>query len=351
MGGAEQVRRWPAVAIVALMVSQADAQSPRRPALGNFFADLRTALGQPQTPHPAVVRVIAPERDGVGYGSGTLVDVNATHGLIVTNWHVVADAAGPITVAFPDGFTSPAQVLKMDRDWDLAALAIRRPNVSPVRLARQPPRPGDFLTIAGYGSGTYRQATGRCTQYVAPGTNLPYEMVELSAAARQGDSGGPIFNEQGELAGVLFGEGGGYTSGSYHGRVHAFLMSMSADLARAAPAPAAIPTTLPPDAHLLTASPSIQPPDEPAATLPPLAPADDESPAPQCAVRHEPWIAVGAQRAVGGGDPAPGSTGSESLDWRELLGCSPWDQAKSAFALVGLLALLLHGARWLATGG
>ena len=30
-------------------------------------------------------------------------------------------------------------------------------------------------------------------------------MLELSAAARDGDSGGPIFNSHGELAGVLFG--------------------------------------------------------------------------------------------------------------------------------------------------
>jgi hypothetical protein len=51
-------------------------------------------------------------------------------------------------------------------------------------------------------------------------------MVELSAEARQGDSGGPIFNQQGELAGVLFGSGPGYTSGSYGGRVLGFLTTV-----------------------------------------------------------------------------------------------------------------------------
>ena len=64
---------------------------------------------------------------------------------------------------------------------------------------------------------------GKCTQYVAPGLNFPYEMLELSVEARQGDSGGPILNEQGELAGVLFGAGRGTTSGSYSGRVQQFL--------------------------------------------------------------------------------------------------------------------------------
>ena len=43
--------------------------------------------------------------------------------------------------------------------------------------------------------------------------------------AREGDSGGPIFNERGELAGVLFGSGGGATAGSYAGRVREFLKS------------------------------------------------------------------------------------------------------------------------------
>ena len=183
-----------------------------------------SAGGQP--PHPAVVRITAPGRGSVSYGSGCLVAVNQQHGLIITNWHVVNEAAGTITVDFPDGFESTASVQKVDRDWDLAALAIWRPRVAPARLAEAAPRPGDLLTIAGYGPGKYRSASGECTQYVAPGERFPFEMVEVAVAARQGDSGGPIFNTQGELAGVLFGEGQGRTSGSYCGRVHWFLESV-----------------------------------------------------------------------------------------------------------------------------
>ena len=79
-----------------------------------------------------MVRVVVPERDGTSYGSGALVAVNESSGLVVTNWHVVRDAAGPIAVVFPDGFRSGAYLLRTDRDWDLAALAIRRPNVPPI---------------------------------------------------------------------------------------------------------------------------------------------------------------------------------------------------------------------------
>jgi hypothetical protein len=183
-------------------------------------------------PHPAVVRVAAPERDGAAYGSGSLVAVNESSGLVLTNWHVVRDAAGPIVVYFPDGFRSVAYLLRTDRDWDLAALAIRRPNAAPIPLAAEPPRPGDLLTIAGYGSGPYRAVAGQCTQYLSPGGNQPFEMIELAAPARNGDSGGPIFNSRGELAGVLFGSAYGRTSGSYCGRLRWFLALADADFRR-----------------------------------------------------------------------------------------------------------------------
>jgi hypothetical protein len=193
-----------------------------------------------QLPHPAIVRIIAPERDGVSYGSGALVALNDTYGLVVTNWHVVRDASAPIWVAFPNGFRSAATILKTDRDWDLAALAVWRPNVSPLPLATQPPRPGERLTIAGYGSGWFRAVSGQCTQYVSPGGNHPFEMIELSAPARNGDSGGPILNDRGEIAGVLFGSAFGQTTGSYCGRLRLFLTSVADDFQQLPTQPAAI---------------------------------------------------------------------------------------------------------------
>lgn len=221
------VKRLLATAIVLCAASAARGQAAPSAAL------------QPGV-HPAVVRVVAPERDGASYGSGTLVAVNEAHGLVVTNWHVVRDAYGPLTVIFPDGSRFGATVLRTDRDWDLAALAIRRPHVPPIPLAATAPQPGEMLTIAGYGKGWYRTASGQCTQYVSPGGNLPFEMVELAAPAREGDSGGPIFNSRGELAGVLFGAAFGRTTGSYCGRVNWFLASVAGNFQRLSAEPAMI---------------------------------------------------------------------------------------------------------------
>ena len=179
-----------------------------------------------QTPHPAVVRIVAAEREGASLGSGVLVDANHQQGLVLTNWHVVRDSRSAVLVQFPDGFQTAGTVVRSDETWDLAAVVIWKPPATPVPLAPAAPAPGDVLTIAGYGRGPYRAQTGRCTEYLSPGTGQPKEFVELSAGARQGDSGGPILNERGELAGVLFGQNSGRTIGSCSTRLRVFLASV-----------------------------------------------------------------------------------------------------------------------------
>ena len=153
-------------------------------------------------------------------GFGVSVAVDERLGLVVTCWHVGEDAAGPIVVPFPDGFCSAATVVRTDREWDLAALAIHRPAVQPVPISAQAPRPDEMLVLAGYGgNGDYRAVAGRGTQYLAPEKNWPMELVELDAPACRATRAVPTFNGCGELAGVLSGSGFGQTCGSYCGTV------------------------------------------------------------------------------------------------------------------------------------
>jgi len=179
-----------------------------------------------QTPHPAVARIVAPEQASTSLGSGVLVDINRNQGLVLTNWHVVRDSRSAVLVQFPDGFQSAGTVVRWDEAWDLAALVIWKPEVTPVSIAATPPVVGERLTIAGFGRGPYREESGPCTEYLSPGTGYPREFVELEARARQGDSGGPIFNERGELAGVLFGQSDGRTIGSCSTRLRTFLAAV-----------------------------------------------------------------------------------------------------------------------------
>ena len=178
------------------------------------------------TPHPAVARIVAPEQSGTSLGSGVLVDVNRSQGLVLTNWHVIRDSRSAVLVQFPDGFQSAGTVVRWDEAWDLAALVIWKPQATPVAIAGAPPAIGDTLTIAGFGRGVYREESGTCTEYLSPGNGYAKEFVELKATARQGDSGGPIFNGSRELAGVLFGQNEGRTIGSCSTRVRTFLASV-----------------------------------------------------------------------------------------------------------------------------
>ena len=191
-----------------------------------LFADY---LLSDQTPHPAVARIIAPESSGVSLGSGVLVDINESQGLVLTNWHVIRDSRSAVLVQFADGFQSAGTVIRFDEAWDLAAISIWKPKATPVPLAQRNPLPGEPLCIAGYGRGAYREQRGRCTEYLSPGSGYPKELVELQAPARQGDSGGPILNTDGRLAGVLFGEGDGRTVGSCASRLRVFLTTVGSD--------------------------------------------------------------------------------------------------------------------------
>lgn len=178
-------------------------------------------------PRPVVARVSAATGPSLDIGSGVLVQVAGDTGIVLTNWHVVRGNRHAVTVAWPDGTKSAGRVLAWDDAWDLAAVAVARPGAPPVPIAAQAPRIGDRLTIAGYGPhGKYLEQTGEVTMYASPTGRHPQQWVECRAAARQGDSGGPMFNADGELAGVLFGARDGLTVGSCSTRLRAFLASV-----------------------------------------------------------------------------------------------------------------------------
>jgi len=217
------------IAVTIILLALSHAQK----ALGQSAPNAAKALtGQP---HPTVARIRSLESNATSFGSGTLVYRQSKQGILITNYHVIKDAQDDILVTFPNGFRSSAKVVATDPRWDLAALLIWAPEIQPVVITDNPAKPGDTLTIAGYGSGRYQASSGICSQYVSPGKNQPREMLELRTVARQGDSGGPIFNHKGELAGVLFGAGWRTTAGSYSGRVKTFLAPVVARMQQVPP--------------------------------------------------------------------------------------------------------------------
>ena len=178
------------------------------------------------TPHPAVVRVVhfAPSGNRC-YGSGTLVYKDARQGIVLTCAHLFRDEPGDVAVTFPGARPRDAKLTAVDPAWDLAALRIAPPRADPVTVAGDHPKPGDRLRSCGYGSdGRYWCNQGSMLGYARTATTATYETLELTGRARDGDSGGPVFNERGELAAVLWGTDGRIVGGTYCGRIRKFLL-------------------------------------------------------------------------------------------------------------------------------
>jgi hypothetical protein len=189
---------------------------------------------------PYVARIIAFDTSGQSFGTGSYVGTHGEYGIILTNWHVIMETKEDerlVHVHIPSaGFSSYGAIMKSDKTWDLALIAISKPPqwIPTLPISQTPPKSGDPLWIAGFGSGTYRIAEGRCVRYLAPpGKPDVNEIVEVSVSARKGDSGGPILNQKGELAGVLFGSDMvRNTAGSYCERVNRFLMETRSGIER-----------------------------------------------------------------------------------------------------------------------
>lgn len=188
----------------------------------------------------AVVRVSVQDRNGQNsLGSGTLVEVYEDgSGLVVTNNHVVAYAASSTagSVAFRSGERSRFTIRDVDPIWDIAVLEIAAPaSVKPVQMADAPPERGASLMIAGYGApsqGLLFQA-GQFVKRGAPRIGYPFEQLALQPCqARQGDSGGPVFDSRGRMAACLWGASPGETIASPCTRILALLRAVRQRLGR-----------------------------------------------------------------------------------------------------------------------
>ena len=135
-------------------------------------------------------------------GSGFVIDPD---GIVVTNNHVI-EGADEIVVNFVDGSSLPAELLGTDPKTDIAILKVT------------PPSPLDFVsfgdsTIARVGDwvlaiGNPFGLGGSVSAGIISARNRdissgPYDdFIQTDAAINRGNSGGPLFNMDGEVIGV-----------------------------------------------------------------------------------------------------------------------------------------------------
>lgn len=143
------------------------------------------------------------DRKAVSLGSGFVID---SSGYIVTNHHVIGEA-DEINVKFSDGKQLKAKVVGFDSKTDLALLKVETDKPLPnVKFGdSDQSRVGDWIIAIGnpFGlGGTVTSgiisASGRDINAVGIVDNY----IQTDAAINRGNSGGPMFNMQGEVIGI-----------------------------------------------------------------------------------------------------------------------------------------------------
>jgi serine protease Do len=135
-------------------------------------------------------------------GSGFIID---TSGVVVTNNHVIADA-DEINVIMNDGTKIKAEIVGIDKKTDLAVLKFKP--VKPLTAVKfgdsDRLRLGDWVVAIG----NPFSLGGTVTAGIVSAKNRdissgPYDSyIQTDAAINRGNSGGPLFNLDGEVIGV-----------------------------------------------------------------------------------------------------------------------------------------------------
>jgi serine protease Do len=143
-----------------------------------------------------------PPRRAQSQGSGFIVDAS---GIIVTNNHVV-DGADEINVVLHDNTILKAELVGVDARTDLAVLRVKPTTPLPVVPFGDSDRAevGDWVLAIGNPLGFGGSVTSGIVS--ARGRNInagPYDdFIQTDAAINRGNSGGPLFNLNGEVIGI-----------------------------------------------------------------------------------------------------------------------------------------------------
>jgi serine protease Do len=139
-----------------------------------------------------------------GQASGVIVDAS---GYIVTNYHVVADAARVFVHLADQQMSYPAERVGIDPKNDLAVLKINASNLTPAAWGDSDKiEVGDIVFAMGnpFGlDGTLTQGIVSAKGRRGVNERFPYqEYIQTDAAVNPGNSGGPLVNIQGQVIGI-----------------------------------------------------------------------------------------------------------------------------------------------------
>ena len=151
-------------------------------------------------------------------GSGFILTAD---GYIVTNRHVIADTDA-VKVTLYNGDTYDAAVIGSDEDYDIAVLKITATGLQPVTLGDSDTlNVGDHVLAVGnpLGELTFSMSGGMVSSvnraiYV---DGTPFNMIQTDTSINPGNSGGPLFNQYGEVVGIVSAKYSSYSSETVEG--------------------------------------------------------------------------------------------------------------------------------------
>lgn len=129
-------------------------------------------------------------------------------GYILTNHHVI-NGADEFTVTFSDGSSYPAEVVGYESDVsDIAVLKIDKTGLRPVTFGKSSEMTvGEDITVIGNPLG---ELTFSLTRGVVSALDRkintdgnPITMFQIDAAVNSGNSGGPVYNDAGQVIGIV----------------------------------------------------------------------------------------------------------------------------------------------------
>lgn len=143
----------------------------------------------------------SPESKGASSGTGFFITSN---GHILTNQHVVKGCS-KVDLRQPGGVTYSGRIMATDEQTDLAVIAT---NMKPPAVAslRSDVRLGENISVFGFPLGDSLSTTGNFTVgYVTSlaGMRDDSSKIQISAPIQPGNSGGPVFDNRGNVVGII----------------------------------------------------------------------------------------------------------------------------------------------------
>ncbi len=161
---------------------------------------------------PSVVSVAFTGQAGSGTGSGIVI---STDGVILTNNHVVAEAAdgGSLTVSFQDGRTASATILGRDPGADVAVIRVdgvdglvpaQLGSSSSLKVGQQVVAIGSPLGLSGTVTSGIVSALNRPVVSGEQGSSATSVLnaIQTDAAVNPGNSGGALVDMAGRVVGI-----------------------------------------------------------------------------------------------------------------------------------------------------